>query len=164
MSTTTAHARTEAVQHLYDGLTAITRSLRARSTEWAYVASDLSRGDVMALGVLERRGSIRPGQLATALNVGPSVVSRQLAALERLGLITRGTDPDDGRAELISINDNGRSRLRDARGSMCRALGDRLDHWDDDEIARAAATVHELAEQLREPLLTHVKESQEQDV
>ena len=43
------------------------------------------------------------------------------------------------------------------------ALGDRLDHWDDARVTDAAATLRELADQLREPLLTHAPTSKDAD-
>ena len=73
------------------------------------------------------------------------MISRQLVTLARLDLITRGTDPDDGRAELITITPQGRERLVQAREAMCLALAERLGHWDLDEIARATAMVEDLS-------------------
>ena len=70
--------RIEAVQALFDGLVRFSRALKARSGDWGHAAHDLTRGDIVALGVLEARGSTRPGQIAAALNVDPSVISRQL--------------------------------------------------------------------------------------
>jgi DNA-binding MarR family transcriptional regulator len=143
--------RIEAVQRLFDGLVRFSRALKARSGDWGHSALDLSRGDIVTLGVLEARGSTRPGQIAATLNVDPSVVSRQLATLARLDLITRGTDPEDGRAELITITPQGRERLVQAREVMCLALADRLSHWDLDEIGRATAMVEDLSIHLQHP-------------
>jgi DNA-binding MarR family transcriptional regulator len=137
--------RIEAVQTLFDGLVRFGRALKARSGDWGHAAPDLTRGDIVTLGVLEARGSTRPGQIAAALNVDPSVISRQLVSLARLDLISRGTDPEDGRAELISITPQGRERLVQAREAICLALAERLAHWDLDEIDRAAAMVEDLS-------------------
>jgi len=126
-----------------------TETLQRERTE---VVQDLTRGEIMALGVLEARGSIRLGQVATALLVDPSVVSRQLAALARHGLVARGTDPDDGRAELISLTDLGRTRLLAARTTMCEALALRLDRWDVEDILRASAVVDDLGDRLHQPV------------
>jgi DNA-binding MarR family transcriptional regulator len=145
--------RTEAVQALFDGLLQFSRSLRARSGDWGHAANDLTRGDIVTLGVLETRGSTRPGQIAVALNVDPSVVSRQLVTLERLDLVTRGTDPEDGRAELITITPQGHEQLLKARAAICGALADRLSHWDLADLDRATAMVGELASLLNQPLL-----------
>jgi DNA-binding MarR family transcriptional regulator len=143
--------RIEAVQDLFDGLVRFSRALKARSGDWSHSVHDLTRGDIVALGVLEARGSTRPGQMAAALNVDPSVISRQLVTLARLDLITRGTDPEDGRAELITITPKGRQRLVQAREAMCVALAERLAHWDLDEIARATAMVEDLSLHLNAP-------------
>jgi DNA-binding MarR family transcriptional regulator len=138
-------SRTESVQGLFDALMQFSRSLRNRSADWGHVGADLTRGDIVTLGVVERAGSARPGQLAATLGVDPSVVSRQLATLHRLHLVARGTDPDDGRAEQIRITEQGRARLREAREAMCDALAARLSDWDPESIARAAAVVEDLS-------------------
>ena len=143
--------RIEAVEVLFDGLIRFSRALKSRSGDWGRLPDGLSRGDLVTLGVLDSRGSIRPGQIAAALNVDPSVVSRQLATLARLDLVERGTDPDDGRAELITITPHGRERLVQAREAICVALAERLDHWDLDEIARATAMVADLSHHLQQP-------------
>jgi len=154
MSTPTIERdRIEAVQALFDGLVRFGRALKARSGDWGHAAHELTRGDIVTLGVLEARGSTRPGQIAAALNVDPSVISRQLVTLHRLDLITRGTDPDDGRAELISITPQGRERLVRAREAMCLSLAERLGHWDLDEIARATAMVEDLSLHLNQPMI-----------
>ncbi len=151
-TTTVAIDRTEAVQGLFDVLVRFSRSLRARGADWGNVVHDMTRGDIVTLGVLESRGSIRPGQIAVALSVDPSVISRQLTGLARLELITRGTDPDDGRAELITITGSGRARLEQARTAMSAVLAERLDHWGLEDIARAASIVDDLDARLHEPI------------
>ena len=151
MTTTIERHRIEAVEGLFDGLVRFSRALKARSGDWGHAAQDLTRGDIVTLGVLEARGSTRPGQIAAALNVDPSVISRQLVTLARLDLVTRGTDPEDGRAELITITPQGSQRLVEARAAICAVLADRLGHWDLDEIARATAMVEDLSIHLQQP-------------
>jgi DNA-binding MarR family transcriptional regulator len=151
LSSTIQRDRIEAVEGLFDGLVRFSRALKARSGDWGHAAHDLTRGDIVTLGVLASRGSTRPGQIAAALNVDPSVISRQLVALARLDLITRSTDPEDGRAELITITPQGQERLVQAREAMCLTLAERLAHWDLDEIARATAMVEDLSVHLNQP-------------
>ncbi len=138
-------SRPEVVAELFSGLLSLSRALRSRSADWTQASSDLSRGDLVVLGVVHDRGRVRPGHIAAALNVDPSVVSRQLATLERHRLISRGTDPDDGRAELISLTESGRERMLSARSAMHQVLAGRLQGWDAEDIARAATTVEDLA-------------------
>jgi DNA-binding MarR family transcriptional regulator len=139
---------TEAVRALFDELLQFGRSLRVRSGDWGRALQGLSRADVVALGLIERDGSARPGQIAATLGVDPSVVSRQLTALDRLGLIARRTDPLDGRAERISATALGRERLQQARTAMCEVLAGRLAGWDPEAISHAASVVGDLADLL----------------
>ncbi|MET0998230.1 MAG: MarR family transcriptional regulator [Marmoricola sp.] len=143
-------SRTVAVEQLLQGLLRISRSLRARAGDWAHAVPDLSRGDVILLGVIERGERTRPGHLAAQLLVDPSVVSRQLAVLERLGLIERFPDPQDGRAELIAATASGLERLAQARAAMSQVLADRLTEWDVASIAHATTTVEAVAALLQD--------------
>ena len=140
--------RAQAVQELFDGLLRFNRAARARSVDWSHPARDLTRGDFVTLGLVERQGSTRPGQIAAQLAVDPSVVSRQLATLHRLKLVSRDTDPLDGRAELIGITALGRERLLESRAVMCEALASRLTEWDLDAVALATDVIEQLADLL----------------
>jgi DNA-binding MarR family transcriptional regulator len=100
-ATAATPVRDRAVDRLFDELILFGRTLKSRGADWGYADPELSRGDIIALGVLEVRGAIRCGQMAAALAVDPSVVSRQLASLTQLGLVERHPDPADGRAELV---------------------------------------------------------------
>jgi DNA-binding MarR family transcriptional regulator len=162
VATSIERTRTEAVQGLFDGLLHFSRTLRSRSGDWGHGVQDLTRGEIVCLGVVERRGPTRPGQIAVALGVDASVVSRQLAALDRLGLVARGTDPLDGRAELISITPPGGDRLRQSRTAMCDALGARLAGWEPEDISRAAAVIENLADLLHDtPETAHTADFEE---
>jgi DNA-binding MarR family transcriptional regulator len=141
-----------ATQRLLDALVLLGRSLKARGSDWGQVDPELSRADIVALGVLADRGRCRPGQVAEALCVDRSVISRQLAALDQLGLIERAADPEDGRAELVSLTGAGEERLDAARDAMCAALAERLDPWDLPEIEHVIETLIELAQRLQNPL------------
>jgi DNA-binding MarR family transcriptional regulator len=144
--------RAAATQRLFDALVLLGRSLKARGSEWGYVDPELSRADIVALGVLASRGTCRPGQVAEALCVDRSVISRQLATLDQLGLIARAADPEDGRAELVSLTGAGQERLTAARDAMCAALAERLDPWDVPEIEQLIGTLSDLTQRLQNPL------------
>jgi DNA-binding MarR family transcriptional regulator len=139
------HTRTHLVQGLFEGLLQFSRALRARSGDWGHALPELSRGDLVTLGVIERGGSMRPGHIALALEVDPSVVSRQLAALGKQGLVARDTDPHDRRAELVSVTRLGRERLLQARATMCGVLADRVAAWDAETLATASSVLEDLS-------------------
>ena len=144
--------RDEAVEGLYVRLVRFGRAVRSRSGDWGHAVRDLTRADIVTLGVVERGGRTRPGQIALTLGVDPSVVSRQLATLHRLDLIERSTDPLDGRAELIGISPLGREQLQQARHAMCEVLAARLTDWDLAAISRATAVVEDLSDLLDQPI------------
>jgi len=57
-------------------------------------------------------GQDRPGDLAQAAGVAPSVMSRVLARLEEDGLVTRHKDEQDARACHIALTEDGTAQLR----------------------------------------------------
>lgn len=56
----------------------------------------------------------RRQDLADALGLTPSGVTRLLAPLEKLGYVTRVADPRDARLALVVLTDAGAERTRDA--------------------------------------------------
>ena len=65
---------------------------------------------------------MRVTDLAAAANLDVSTVSRHVAQLERTGLIARTPDPDDRRAQLVGITDDGRSTCSTKPSNAGRAL------------------------------------------
>ena len=62
---------------------------------------------------LNRHGSLTPGALAQLENVQPQSLSRALAGLERAGLITRRSDPEDRRRAQLEITEAGIEAVRE---------------------------------------------------
>ena len=79
--------------------------------------------------------SMRVTALAGCTNLDTSTVSRHVAQMERLGLVERHPDPDDGRAQRVGLSAEGRQTLDDAldrrRATMIRSF----DGWDAADIA-----------------------------
>src|SRR5690349_17186860 len=96
-------ARDVALERLLDGLLKLSGTMSARSRDWGSEAGGLNRGDLSVLGTLAVKGPARAGVLAGYLQVGAPVMSRTVASLETQGLVVRHRDPDDGRAELVSL-------------------------------------------------------------
>ena len=59
----------------------------------------------------ERR--LRAVELCRQLQLSPSHISRMLDRAEAAGLVARGPDPSDRRANLVSISDSGRAVVKD---------------------------------------------------
>ena len=58
--------------------------------------------------LLNTHGSLRPTQICTELGCPKTTLSTALLTLEKKGLIARQSDPDDGRAQLVSLTPKGR--------------------------------------------------------
>lgn len=81
-------------------------------------------------------GEDRPGDLALATGVAPSVVSRVLARLEEDGLVDRHRDEEDARACHISLTDEGRGILEAIQDDYRTVLGAALAELSDDDVER----------------------------
>jgi DNA-binding MarR family transcriptional regulator len=80
------------------------------------------------------RGPARLTELAAVVRGDLSTVSRQVTALDRLGLIRKDADPSDGRAHLIALTETGSDllqRVTDIRADWLQGL---LGGWDDDTV------------------------------
>lgn len=81
---------------------------------------------------------VRAAQIVEHLGIDKGAVSRQVAQLERLGLIERAEDPDDGRAQTLVLSARGRERLHEVARQRSRTMAHRLGAWTDDELAQFA--------------------------
>ena len=85
-------------------------------------------------------GRLRRLDLAERLGITPSGVARQLAPLERRGLVGRESHPDDARLAIVVLTEAGTRLVGDvlptAEEAATRVLG-RL--WSDEEQQRASA-------------------------
>ncbi|MFF7179251.1 MarR family transcriptional regulator [Streptomyces sp. NPDC008121] len=121
------------------------RRARAQSGEMAReVHPELEPAAYGLFVRLDDTGPQRATDLAGYFGVGKATMSRQLRALEDLGLVARDPDPADGRASLVRLTEEGQGRfrrVRDARrGRYVRKLAD----WDRGEVAELARLLHQL--------------------
>jgi DNA-binding MarR family transcriptional regulator len=68
-----------------------------------------------ALSVVVFGGPISLGALATAEQVRPPTITRVVAQLERLGLVARESDAEDGRVQRVRATAKGRRMLEAGR-------------------------------------------------
>ncbi|MDQ1721502.1 MAG: hypothetical protein QOI26_1236 [Pseudonocardiales bacterium] len=94
----------------------------------------IDRMALMVLGTLAYCGPSRLTTVAERTGLDPSTVSRQVADLEKAGLLARDADPDDRRAILLKATDEGQQVLdrlsRGRRKRVERLLSD----WHPDDI------------------------------
>ncbi|MFI9504173.1 MarR family winged helix-turn-helix transcriptional regulator [Nocardia sp. NPDC052566] len=69
-------------------------------------------------------------------------VSRLVTEMAAAGLVTRESNPDDGRSAFVAITETGRTRLREAAPRYHAGIAERFaDRLDDDELAGLATTL-----------------------
>lgn len=128
-------------------LTLLLRRARASSGDMAReVHPDLEPAAYGILSRLHETGPERATLLAGYFGVGKATMSRQLRALEDLGLIRREPDPADGRAFLVELTEEGRSRFTRVREARRRRYVSRLAAWDRAELGDLARLLRRLNE------------------
>ncbi|MFD7879581.1 MarR family winged helix-turn-helix transcriptional regulator [Streptomyces sp. NPDC059766] len=126
-------------------LTVLFRRARANQGEMAReVHPDLEPAAYGLLVRLEECGRLRATELAGYIGVGKATMSRQLRALEELGLVAREPDPADGRAWLVDLTPEGRSRVGKVREARRARYVNQLAHWDRGEVAELARLLQQL--------------------
>ena len=71
-------------------------------------ASDVTPQQADALELIEARGALSTSVFAQLLGIDPSTASRNLAGLQRAGLISRRRDPEDGRQTDVRLTPKGK--------------------------------------------------------
>ena len=102
---------------------------------------DLTPMGYLLLGYINERGPVRASSVVEAFNLDKGAVSRHVQALVEFGLATKERDPDDGRAWVVSLTEDGRSRMRELSTARRAQLGRRLGDWSDDELNAFVATL-----------------------
>jgi DNA-binding MarR family transcriptional regulator len=101
------------------------------------------------LSDLSKHGEARPSELAKRRMVDISVISRQLSQLSASGLIVRRPAPEDGRASLIQVSEQGLQELARWRGHYLDFMGHALGGWDEARISRLTDLLSAMNEDLR---------------
>lgn len=86
------------------------RRLRAEKSD-----SDLTDAQYPVLALLDRQGPMSPGELAERERVQPPSMTRTVAALVELGLVTRTAHPVDRRQVVVTLAPVGVAVVRETR-------------------------------------------------
>lgn len=129
-------AAESAVETIQREMTIFARRARASAGR---MHPELSLVSYTLLGHLEERGGCRATDLAAHYALDKSTVSRQVAALERAGLIERRLDPEDHRVQVLHLTDAGQDILAQVTRSRRTAFQERLADWPEEDLVRFAA-------------------------
>lgn len=97
------------------------------------ICPGLDKASLPLLAALEERDDARPSDVASAVELDLSTVSRHLRHLGQLGLVSRRPDGEDGRACRISLTARGRDSLSMVRASRTAMLDEVFRSWPDAE-------------------------------
>ncbi|MFF9641904.1 MarR family winged helix-turn-helix transcriptional regulator [Kitasatospora aureofaciens] len=128
--------RQSSIDTIQRELTAFARRARHKASQ---LHPDLSLVTYSILDLITERGGCRAADVAAHFMLDKSTVSRQVTALERLGLLRREADPDDQRGQILRATEAGLTLLRDANEQRRTAFTTRFTDWSDEDVARFAA-------------------------
>ncbi len=87
------------------------------------------------LGILERQGSLRLGELAAEARTTQPGMTRLIGALDQAGLVSRAADPADTRATLVSATPAGLQAIAGWRDEVRDTLAPRFSELGEEDWA-----------------------------
>lgn len=115
----------------------------------------LDRAAYLILRHLAESGPQNVSALAAGLNLDGSTITRQVAAMQRDGLVTRAADPDDGRGTVVTASRAGLRRMEHVSAARRELYGRILEDWTE----RDRRTLANLMKRLNESLDRHTRKS-----
>ena len=136
---------------LGDELVRVLKLMQAARLRWPGPAPGVDGSAYPILFTLAREPR-RVSDLAETIHSDVSTVSRQVANLSRSGFVDRTPDPDDGRAQLLSLTESGRDVVAEARRHRDAWLARLVADWSEDEVDRLAGLLGRFADSLQHTL------------
>jgi DNA-binding MarR family transcriptional regulator len=113
----------------------------------------MDRAAYLLLRRLESHGAQRVAELAGALGLDGSTVTRQLAVLDDAGHIRRTVHPHDGRATLIEATEEGRHAMEALRQHRQQRIAALFDDWSPAERTQLGEVLQHLNSTLERHVL-----------
>lgn len=122
----------------------------ARLSRWAsrHASFDVPFAQARLLALLDELGPSRVSALAAADHSSQPTITTQLQRLEASGWVHRASDPDDARATVVSLSDEGRAALESVRQARLAVLSPALDRLDGPALARVQVAIDVMDELL----------------
>lgn len=114
-----------------------------------HALAELGSQGFTALAVVAKYGPLRIGDIAERLSIDVSVASRQVAALEASGYVSREADEHDRRAWRVSATETGRRVVRESHRRMVEAFSTAMVNWDDADVVALSSGLDRLREDFR---------------
>ena len=146
MAETGPDDRAQAVDEVERQLAGLVRRLRARWRALSHqVHPEVQPLGYLLLALLVSRGPTPSSRLLAELGTDKSTLSRQVAHLERLGLIERRIDDSDRRVHLLTVPSATAERVTRVQELSLTDLRGELDAWPLADIAALGLLLGRLA-------------------
>lgn len=127
-------------EHLERELAVLLRRARGISGQLARdLHPELEAGAYGLLLRVSLEGGARATDLASYLGIGKPTISRQLATLERLGLIERSRDAEDARAQVVTLTAAGAAQVEQVRSARRAHVHGLLSGWSEADVELLAS-------------------------
>lgn len=125
----------ETMRALEHEMGVLVRRLRRKIAERArLVHPELSPVAYSMLIALHDSGPRRASDLVDIFSIDKGAVSRQVQSLLELGLIERSPDPEDRRAAILAITEDGRGRMESIAEARRTEIRERLGDWTNEDL------------------------------
>lgn len=128
-----------AVQRIEQELTLLVRRAQKVHLRGGPTEPVVERAAYGILAWLHDAGPLRPSVLASHFLLDASTISRQVAFLERAGLVMREPDAGDRRACRLRLTEHGRGVLTTTRADRRGVVHKLLESWSPDDRAKFAS-------------------------
>jgi len=103
-------------------------------------------------------GPMRVSDLAAVVHNDLSTISRQASMLVEQGLLTKISDPADGRAQLLELSPAGRELVQRARRARAEVFDHLVQDWDDEDVHRFTGYLKDFADSVQRHHLGQLSE------
>ena len=127
----------------------MTRSGRADRLRCERAGVEVTGAAQRLIYYLMENGPLRLSELARRTETDPGILTRQVNALEKQGIVERRPDPTDRRAMTVHMLPRGRRialRLREVQDEV---LGSQLEGWTATDLDQAAGLMEQLIRDIR---------------
>jgi DNA-binding MarR family transcriptional regulator len=101
------------------------------------------------LAALCHGAASRPSDLASAVRLNPSTISRHIQSLQQDGYLVKASDPRDGRSCRLKATAAGRAAIHRAVARRAELFRRATSHWRPQELRTLVALLARLAEDLK---------------
>jgi len=98
------------------------------------LGEDMDPASYTLLGYLLNHPDVRLSDIAEAQCVGKPTISRQIARLEKMGLVERTTDPADSRGQLVRLTASASEQMLAVRQQQMTRLRTALSSWPSGDV------------------------------